>query len=568
MKKEFFTRDFIFNNGLVNLSNLIDKIKKDNDSNNDIINNIDIKLNKTSLELNFCEDTENKIFDEIYNQFISQYDIIYQTKNDRIYYNENDNNFIRDKKIDIISDSSNDKKNIYLKKEIKDLDYTAKDFKLKCEDYLKTDECQELIKNNTKENINNLVPWDKNYKSIILHTYIEKNIEKYKKYLFGEDEILPDSKLFSFTLPIEEGQFFDLCKISNSDKLNKWEALIYIFGFKVQRYFYKDFALFINSNSLISLQKFKKSLKIKDKPIEVKSKAIKTNLNIFDDRVKEFFANFNEEINIFEEFKLKFFIYLFSQKKDIEKRFLERGKKEDIYKALIDIDFVTYENYSVFKKSFDNYTKAYKIIDLFDKLNEVNINFSKKTLCNVFIEIFSIIKQIEKLNNKKEKDFIILKEFCSNILNFKDIRKILYKSSYQILSFKEEKNKEPINFSSENLYLFNKFYIQNILKGDYMEIHEISKSIGKEIGIFCANLEDKDLLFRLRNVKNEDQLISFFKDLEFKTLKEEDKEEFTEGFNVYLEDILSNTNNWERIRDYIAIYSIINFKKQIQKNTK
>ena len=54
-----------------------------------------------------------------------------------------------------------------------------------------------------------------------------------------------------------------------------------------------------------------------------------------------------------------------------------------------------------------------------------------------------------------------------------------------------------------------------------MNLHEISKIIGEGIGFFCAMIDDKDILFKLRNVKNKKQLVGFFKDFKFLQLKNE-----------------------------------------------
>jgi hypothetical protein len=97
-----------------------------------------------------------------------------------------------------------------------------------------------------------------------------------------------------------------------------------------------------------------------------------------------------------------------------------------------------------------------------------------------------------------------------------------------------------------------------------MDLHEKSKVLGEGIGNFSANLNDKDLLFKLRNIKNHKQLISYFKDLEFRTLKDVDKARFTKEFKDDLHDVieaLSQSNeDWEVVRDYIAIYAIEKFK--------
>ena len=94
-----------------------------------------------------------------------------------------------------------------------------------------------------------------------------------------------------------------------------------------------------------------------------------------------------------------------------------------------------------------------------------------------------------------------------------------------------------------------------------MSIHENAKKVGDGVGFFCAELGDKDLLFKLRSVKNYKQLVSYFKDLKFSSLKNADKARFSNEFNESLENLLVNVEqNWEIARDYIAIYAIDKFK--------
>jgi hypothetical protein len=100
-----------------------------------------------------------------------------------------------------------------------------------------------------------------------------------------------------------------------------------------------------------------------------------------------------------------------------------------------------------------------------------------------------------------------------------------------------------------------------ILGGKDMKIHENAKKVGDGVGYFCAVTKDKDLLFKLRNVKNYKQLVSYFKDLKFSALKNEKEARFSKEFNDSLESILESIEqNWEIARDYIAIYAINKFK--------
>ena len=71
--------------------------------------------------------------------------------------------------------------------------------------------------------------------------------------------------------------------------------------------------------------------------------------------------------------------------------------------------------------------------------------------------------------------------------------------------------------------------------------------------------DDKDILFKLRNVKNKKQLVGFFKDFKFLQLKKENTPTIN-GFDKALETLLTNLDEWEVVRDYIAIYAINKFR--------
>lgn len=102
-----------------------------------------------------------------------------------------------------------------------------------------------------------------------------------------------------------------------------------------------------------------------------------------------------------------------------------------------------------------------------------------------------------------------------------------------------------------------------------MDLHEHGKILGDGLGLFCSDTDSKNLLFKLRNIKNKTQLLSFFKEFEFLILKESDKAKIPKEFNNSLEIVLSNLNGWETIRDYMAIYAIIKFKNaEYAKKTK
>jgi len=202
---------------------------------------------------------------------------------------------------------------------------------------------------------------------------------------------------------------------------------------------------------------------------------------------------------------------------------------------------VIFTDDGTFKTSFDEYTKIYKLFQFFDILKSENIFDYLATL----ISVISLSKK--EVNNNSKK-------LALNILNFSNIRKELYLSSFDIL----KNNSSPY---SKRLFEFQQVYLKNILGGKEMDIHKKAKIVGDGIGYFCAELNDKDLLFKLRSIKNYKQLLAYFKDLKFAILKNENKARFSKDFNESLEEILKNLQNeWEVIRDYVAIYAIDKYR--------
>lgn len=158
------------------------------------------------------------------------------------------------------------------------------------------------------------------------------------------------------------------------------------------------------------------------------------------------------------------------------------------------------------------------------------------------------------LSQSSKEININFQKWCKAFLEFKSLRKYYYVTSFNIL-------KNESKSFGKDLYEFEKNYLKNIMKGKNMSTHEKSKILGESIGYFCAELGDKDLLFKLRNVKNYKQLLSYFKDLKFVSLKYEHKARFSKEFNESLEEVINILEtDWEIIRDYIAIYAIDKFK--------
>jgi len=214
-----------------------------------------------------------------------------------------------------------------------------------------------------------------------------------------------------------------------------------------------------------------------------------------------------------------------------------------LFELLQYMSFIIYTDDGTFKTSLSEYTKAYRLIQFFMKLKEESLF---KYLGNIF-QVFSLSQSKDELN-------LNLQYWCQKILSFSNVRKEYFVASFSIL-----KNNSQ-GFGKE-LFAFEQSYLKNVLGGNNMGIHEDAKKIGDGVGFFCAELGDKDLLFKLRSVKNYKQLVSYFKDLKFSSLKNAEKARFSNEFNESLENLLANVEqNWEIARDYIAIYAINKFK--------
>jgi len=535
--KKFPSKDVLFNNGIVNFYKFLEESELE----------LEKELNAYNLILKIDEDKENEIYLQILISFIKKYGIVYQTKNKRWYFDENKKDFILDNKFDTIGGQKNDLRNgVYLYKNISEFNLTREEV-----EKLYLDFCEKNSLKPEKDSNGKLkVPNAKN--EVIVVIPLDEAIERFAKYLVKSDFLKIDSKIHTF----EDGQktFQSMLKIPNSYKINKWDALIYWFGGRIQRFYNDKYYIYPNSSNLISLKIFKEHLNILDKNIEIRDekgniKIINTNINFKDQLEKDNIFNPNFYISKSqEEFEVKFFMYLFSVIFHIEEQYEKANKRRKatrklLYDTLQYISFVVYTDDGTFKVSFNEYTKAYMLIKFFEILKKFNL-----------FEYLADILVTFSLSQKSNEVNLSLQKWCKNLLDFKSLRKEVYLASFNIL----KNEKKPFG---KRLFEFEKLYLEKILKGEGMDIHTISKTIGDGIGLFCAELGEKDLLFKLRNIKNYKQLLGYFRDLKFAVLKNEEKAKFSKEFNEALNELLKDIeSNWEIARDYIAIYAIDKYR--------
>ncbi|QKF77958.1 hypothetical protein [Arcobacter defluvii] len=549
--EKFSLKDVFFNNGIANLYHFL----KERDF------EFEYELNQNELILKIDSQKQDEVYNQILNTFLKDNKIVYQTDNDRWYFDETKMNFILDRKFDTKGGQKNDLRNgVYLYKKISELGLSREEV-----ERLYLDFCEKTNFKPEKEPNGKLkVPNKKN--EVIVAITLDEAIKKFSKYFVSNDILSIDSKIHSF----EDGQcsFHDMLNQPKSYKLDKWNALIYWFGGRTKRFYNFSYFIYPNSSNLQALNKFKEFLQIDDDKREYrdeKDKIVTTSSNIdfFEVLSKDEIVNKHFYISkSAEEFELKFFMYLFSMMYHIEERYEKanerrRERQKELFETLQYLSFVIYTDDGTFKTSLSEYTRAYQLIQFFQVLKENNLfKYFADLLYNI-----SIAKKKKKVEAKE-----IYNQYtqlvCLKILNFQETRNILYLTSFEILKTMEDKKQDSYyNRIGDNLFLFEQSYLNYILGGKNMGIHEDSKIVGDGVGHFCAELGDKDLLFKLRSVKNYKQLVSYFKDLKFSALKNKEEARFTNEFNDSLENILINVEqNWEIVRDYIAIYAIDKFK--------
>jgi hypothetical protein len=409
-------------------------------------------------------------------------------------------------------------------------------------------------------------------------------------YFVKDNPMKIDSKIHQFETKIKT--LFDMLKPQpNYHKIDKWEALIYWFGGRVERYFSRhkkiEYILLPNSSNLKSLYLLKKDLKIPNESIKYRNKNEKlidtySNIDFYNqlskDEIKK--QRFYESKSI-EELELKFMMFLFSNIYHIKKEYEDLKDDELVllfdedtfdyskmlFKAVQDINFVTYSYDKNFKYSLNEYTRAYQLMMLFLELKEKEL-FS---YLGELIYQVSISKKRKLIEQKEAYNHNIIK-LSDAILNFRNIVKILYDVSYDILQTDDENKKNGLyKRLGYGLYDFLNLYSKTIKKGEDMSIHDESKKLGQQIGDFVAKTKDKDLLFKIRNIKNFKQMVAFLKDVEFAFLKEHNEDNKENDFldtKKVLELLTTESENWDLIKDYMAIYAIEQFKYKTYKKQK
>lgn len=554
--KEFTKRDVFYNNGLVNLKAYLETYS---------IEGLCCELNNEKLILKYPEGMDDTYYNDIFKGFIINNNIVFHTDNDRLYWDRDNNRFIYNRKYDVKGKSSgNDVKNLYKYITPTEIGKSTEEFFNEYMEFTKQDSSnnKNVVEDTKMFKKGSLFKKENQCKIPILMTKSEA-IESYIEYSVKGNMLKFDSKIHQFE---DGGDCFRDMIDNKNNFIDKWDALIYWYGVKMKRYYNSSYFIYLNSIDLLALYEMKEHLDINDDSITVKDekkgkvKSIPTNVDLAKQLISDGIDNENFYIsNSVKEFEIKFFMYLASNIYHIEESYENtstervRKRKEKLYNNLPKISFVIYTEDGNMKSQLEEYTKGYKMMMFLNKLLE-----TKHSDSTLFKYLSNLITSITMSKSEYEKINLNIKKFCDNVLKFADLRKVYYEVSFKIL----KNNKKTLG---AGLYEFENLYLNEIKRGDYvMSLHSKSKKIGDEIGVFAANLDDKDLLFKLRNVKNYKQMVTYFRDLKFTVLKKQSEAKFTKEFNAIMEELLVNmedeSDSWEIIRDYIAIYAIDKYK--------
>jgi len=570
IEKKIMTKDVFYNNGLVNVYQYL--------QNNKIDGLEYVPLRENCLIIKMDQANETEIYNKLLINFITENEIVFFTKNDRIYWDVQGNSFVIGKRFDVKGRTSgNDVKYLYEYVSAEEIGLTTESFMEKFKEFaraenLKDKEIVEFEKYFINEKTGGLKSDDKKIIPVLMT--IEKGSIRFAKYLAEGERLFLDSKIHQF----EDGGFCFRDMLNNRDLLiDRWDALVYWYGARIKRLYNMNYFIYLHSNNLKSLYELKKYLRINDNRRTVEdrktgdSKEIPTNIDFAGELRKIGVENQYFYISKSQtEFQLKTLIYLFSVLFNREQAYegahseLLQKMFEPIYKAVKDISFVTYtEDKSSMKTNLTEYTRIYRLFQLFAILIDTKSMADPRT--TFFKYLTDLIVTISFAKTEKEEN-LNLKDFTENILSFRSLRKNYYEAGYDSL-------KNNKRFFGTNLGEFERVYLNFIYEGSGQELslHEKAKILGDEIGRFLADIDEENLLFRLRNVKNYHQMVAFFKDLKYSVLRNKDKNkaslmEFSKEFKDTLFAVFTelesdeNRKNWELIRDYVAIYAVDKYR--------
>ncbi|MEB3316098.1 MAG: hypothetical protein VKK32_07795 [Candidatus Melainabacteria bacterium] len=615
MSKSFYLRDFIYNNGAVNLADFIIQ-KQDENPSEDWVKSINVNVNNTEITLTLLtsEISEKRLFIFLFLKILDEYKIVYETANERTYWDLQSKKFINRPKLDIKGKASgNDVLSGTYDKVVIDIDSDQAD--LVYEKLV----AFEKDSSSTDYKVKDLFTTAgvlKKKKDLIVYTSVEKAKLNYMQYFLGisrSKEYLNEQQTQSFILEkLLESEDYSIDLDSKihlfedgartykdllSTKLNEldlWDALVYFCGSRFG-FFYSGldprYYVYPNALNFKLLFGFKGYLEIPLKDYEFtdekKAKKINTRTNI---AYRECFAN--DRFNVLgdyyyitrspKEFLFKSLLWLTIQFRNLNKKITnnrELSSSEEFKSKLFSFSFVSFATNGTQKTAFETYTRLDLMIKMLDSLREtaaIENNEDDKNLLGVLLDVQRLVASVSENNPQ------LLELFYNNLLNFISLREIYFNVFY--LQFSKAKQAQYIN--SKYFAKLECFYIGETTKGDGFDmiskqIHDLCEHYGNGLGSFCALGDSKSLIFKLRNVKNESHMINFFTELQFTLLKaSDDGKDGVSSLASVKEDgkklwqrIAEVSEDWEFIRDYIAIYAInkfmeVDYAKNKQKESK
>lgn len=594
-KLVFQKRDFLYDNGLVNLYLLYQNLlKKGLDCKSKII------LNESSI---IIEGTENeKLLDSILFSYLESI-FSFHPKNRRLYWDRNTNCIIEAPTLNVKGATKQEMKHKYIYENITTL--TTGEGNVLTLQYLKdqiVSNFPQYQKDIDADSIKQLI--DKKGSVSILCTlkeYIEKEIGKRKQQISNAkstiictvcNQNLATTKFSSLTHPFDDGSslFSDYLSVSGQAICEKCN-LIYQLGSRKAHYYSEESQemqhyFYLHSYSLLNLYEIKNALQINEDKIEVydeKKNTNKTKANNF-----HFFSSTNSiskysiSSNGNNDKLLKLLVGIFKELTTKEKSWTNI-EDTNVFEGS---SIVYFSDTKSGKSSLSSYDKLSDMFKLFVDFCERFVAIPGNETISIFDLFFrrndksvSIINKIAEggATHLDDYDRPYFQDFVNTFLTFKPLHSYYYKFQFYLLKHMEKKGTLP-----ESLKEFEEAYITFTQGKDSPDllIHELCYRVGREIGRFLGFLgeKNKDLIFVLRAVNNQEQLIAFLRDFQFKYLKDketqvnnqtfkfstsEDKNiDFFNSFESLLE-IVAHNRNITMIRDYLALYIISSFSRQI-----
>jgi hypothetical protein len=521
---------------------------------------------------------EERRLEEYLAQFIEENRIVYTTHNFRYYFDEEEKRFVLRPKYNVEGGGSNDLRNgIYPRKKVSQLGFTPEEMRELFEKFRQ--EVGGKISEQVPDKRGEVVVWispPEAYRRFALYLLGKLKQKRERKRKKGGEKGKKGErlKLDSKIHPFEDGQptFHDLLKLPKNYNISPWEAFFYWFGGRSQRWFLRGsngvtYYIYPNSSNLYYLSLFKSYIVIPnrlDAPRREgeRAKEAPTNIDFYHQLQQDSFSNPYFYISRSGEealLKLLFFLfsYFFNYRAVAEKEKLYLAPEDPFGKALEilpHLSFVFYGDDGTFRVGVGEFKEGVRLFLFLKKLREIQKEGGK----NLFARLAQIVAQLGEIDGEG----YLAHRFATQFLKFEEVRQVYREASYRLLQREGRERGRGRYFRFRSLFQLEQLYLEERKEVKKMELHKTAKILGEGVGRVCGILDDKDLLFKLRNVKNFKQLVGFFKDFKYLLLKEGEKVGVSGEFNRELEVVLAEgEKNWEILRDNIAIYAIDKYRQ-------